>query len=208
MFRDRTDAGSRLAEALVASNINADIVLAVPRGGLPVARAVADALDLPLDVIAARKLGAPNNPELAIGSVAADGTVWINDQLVKQVGVSEGYIERTRRAEAAIAQDKLTRYRSGSTPLDLTGQHVLIVDDGIATGATTIACVRAARNAGAASVTLAVPVGPPSSVEILEGEADAVVCLETPRSFGSVGRFYRDFGQVSDEAAIQYLDRE
>jgi predicted phosphoribosyltransferase len=206
MFHNRTEAGVELAALLRERGIDADVVLAVPRGGLPVGRAVADALGVPLDVVAARKLGAPANPELAIGAVAADGTVWINDGIVDSLGVSDDYIERKRNEEAAVAADKLDRYRRGRPPLDLAGKRVLVVDDGVATGATTTACLRQVRAAGAAETLLAVPVAPPETVSRLREEADAVYCVETPAFFGAVGSFYRDFGQVSDREAIGYLD--
>ena len=206
MFRDRTDAGERLADVLDDHDVEADVVLAIPRGGLPVGRAVADRLGVPLDVVAARKIGAPHNPELAVGAVASDGTAWLNDALVSDLGLSEGFLEGGIERERAAAEEKVNRYRAGREPLDLAGKRVLIVDDGVATGATTIACVRQVKNAGAERVTLAVPVGPPDTVERLGAEADEVICVETPPHFGAVGQFYDSFGQVSDEEAMTYLD--
>ena len=208
MFRNRTDAGSRLATLLEERDVDADIVLAVPRGGLPIGRAVADALDVPLDVVAARKIGAPSNPELAIGAVASDGTVWLNDSIIDSLGVSDEYVERKREEEAEVAVDKLERYRRDRPPLDLDGKVVLVVDDGVATGATTIACLRQVRDAGAKRTILAVPVAPPDTLLKLEGEADEVVCVETPQYFGAVGAFYDDFGQVSDAEAMSYLSSD
>jgi predicted phosphoribosyltransferase len=206
VFSDRTDAGRRLGDRLVELGVETDLVLAVPRGGLPVGRAVADALGVPLDVVAARKLGAPGNAELAIGAVAADGTVWLNDPLVAELGIGEAYVEDAVERERGIAEGKLERYREGRPPLDLQGERVVVVDDGVATGATTIACLRQVREAGAARVVLAVPVGPPDTVARLGREADEVVCLATPERFGAVGRFYDSFTQVSDEEAMGYLD--
>lgn len=208
MFRNRTEAGAELAALLRERDVEADIVLAVPRGGLPVGRAVADELGVPLDIVAARKLGAPANPELAIGAVAADGTLWVNDSLVDTIGVGDEYIERKRVAEAEVAADKLERYRRGRPPLDLAGKRVVVVDDGVATGATTIACLRQVRSAGAEKTVLAVPVAPPETVSRLRDEADEVICVETPAYFGAVGSFYRDFGQVSDVEAMGYLDTD
>ncbi|WP_255150748.1 phosphoribosyltransferase [Halorarius halobius] len=202
MFEDRTDAGERLAEHLREAGVEADVVLAIPRGGLPVARPVADALGAPLDVVVARKLGAPGNPELAVGAVADDGTLWVNDDLVAQLGVSDDYLDAERDAEAARAREKADRYRQG---IDLAGKRVVVVDDGVATGATTAACLRRVREAGAAHVTLAVPVGPPDTLDRLREEADRVIALEEPFSFGAVGAHYRDFRQVPDEAALAYL---
>lgn len=205
MFEDRAQAGRRLAEELRERGIQADIVLAIPRGGLPLGRAVADALGAPLDIVVARKMGAPDNPELAIGAVASDGSVWLNEGLIDDLGVGEEYVERTRREEAANAEAKAERYRDWPAP-DLRGKRVVVVDDGVATGATAIACIRQVKDAGAGRVVLAVPVGSPRAVEDLEREADAVVCVETPANFRAVGQFYADFGQVSDEQAMDYLE--
>lgn len=206
MFRDRTDAGERLADTLEDHGVEADVVLAIPRGGLPLGRVVADRLGLPLDVVAARKIGAPHNPELAIGSVASDGTVWLNDRLIDDLGVDDAYLDERTAEERAAAEEKVRRYRADRVPLELAGKAVLIVDDGVATGATTIACVRQVRNAGAERVVLAVPVGPPSTVERLGEEADEVIAVETPPHFGAVGQFYDSFAQVSDDEAMTYLE--
>lgn len=208
MFKDRTEAGAKLASLLRERGVEADIVLAIPRGGLPLGRVVADELGVPLDIVAARKIGAPTNPELAIGAVAADGTVWMNDDLVDSLGVGDEYIEHKRAEEAEAAADKLERYRRGRPPLDLTGKRVLIVDDGIATGATITACLRQVRESGAETTILAVPVAPPDTVSRLRDEADEVICVDTPKHFGAVGAFYRDFGQVSDAEAMSYLDTD
>jgi predicted phosphoribosyltransferase len=205
MFRNRTDAGNRLAALLHEEGVVADVVLAVPRGGLPIGRAVADELDAPLDIVAARKIGAPSNPELAIGAVASDGTVWLNEGLVDTLGVGEEYIERKRREEAEAAAAKLERYRRGRPPLGLGGKTVLVVDDGVATGATTTACLRQVREADPERTILAVPVAPPDTLLRLREEADEVFCVETPEYFGAVGAFYDDFRQVSDAEAMSYL---
>ncbi|MFB6167897.1 MAG: phosphoribosyltransferase [Haloferacaceae archaeon] len=205
MFDDRTDAGERLADRLVERGVQADVVLAIPRGGLPAGRAVADALGAPLDVVVAKKIGAPHNPELALGAVASDGTVWRSDETVDRVGVDEDYLEREIDREREAAAEKERRYREGRPPLDLAGARVAVVDDGAATGSTAMACLRRTRAAGAAHVVLGLPVAPPDTVEALRAEADEVVVVDTPESFGAVGRFYRDFDQVSDEEAQTYL---
>ena len=206
MFDDRADAGRQLADLIEGHDVEADIVLAIPRGGLPVGRAVADALAVPLDIVAARKLGAPGNPEFAIGAVASDGTVFLNDEYIDQLGVDESYVDDAIERERAAAQEKVDRYRGERPPLDLHDKTVVVVDDGVATGATTIACLRQIRAAGAARVVLAVPVGPPDTIERLGAEADEVLCVETPPSFMAVGQFYASFTQVSDDEAMRYLD--
>ena len=206
MFRDRTDAGEQLAAVVEGHDVDADVVLAIPRGGLPVGRAVADRLGVPLDVVAARKLGAPGRPELAMGAVAADGTVWRNDALIADLDVGEDAIEAAIDRELAAAREKVDRYRADRPPLDLAGKTVLIVDDGVATGATTIACIRQVTAAGAARVVLAVPVGPPDTIERLASEADEVIAVETPPHFSAVGQFYDDFTQVTDDEAVAYLE--
>ncbi|MFB6184275.1 MAG: phosphoribosyltransferase [Haloarculaceae archaeon] len=205
-FADRTDAGRQLAATLHDRGIDADVVLAVPRGGLPIGRAVADALDAPLDVVVAKKIGAPGNPEYAIGAVASDGSVWRNEDAFGGPGSDEGYFAREREAVAASARRKADRYRGDRPELDLAGKTVVVVDDGVATGSTIRACLERVRNAGADRVVLAIPVGPPDTVADLRHQADEVVCLRTPPGFGSVGQFYADFEQVSDEEALAYLE--
>lgn len=207
MFKDRTDAGRRLAERLTERGVEADIVLAIPRGALPIGRIVADALSVPLDIIVAQKMGAPGNPEFAIGAVASDGTVWRNDEAISMLDIDEQYIEREREREAENAREKVERYRSGRDAPDLSGKRVIVVDDGVATGSTAIACLRQVREAGAAHVTLAVPVASPSSLDQLEQEADDVIVVETPSYFSAVGQFYKSFRQVSDEKAIELLEQ-
>ena len=206
MFQDRTDAGERLGAELSRRGVEADVVLGIPRGGLPVARPVAEELGADVDVVVASKIGAPGNPELAIGAVSSDGSVWLNDALVHRLGVPETYIDAQREEEAAYARGKAERYRNGEYVPDLEGERVVVVDDGVATGATARACLRQVDEAGAERVVLAVPVGSPDSVAEIESEADDVVALETPTDFGAVGQFYREFGQVSDEKAMGYLE--
>jgi len=204
-FADREEAGRRLGEQLRQERVDADVVLAIPRGGLPLGREVADALDAPLDVVVAKKIGAPGNPEFAIGAVAADGSVWLNDEAIHRQGISREYVADTREQKAEAAQQKAERYREGSPPV-LAGSDVVIVDDGIATGATVRACIEHVRTQQPASIVLAVPVGSPRTVEQLTGLVDTVVALETPTGFRAVGQYYRDFAQVTDEEAMAYLD--
>lgn len=207
MFEDRTDAGERLADHLLAVGVEADVVLAIPRGALPVARPVANALDAPLDVVVASKIGAPGNPELALGAVASDGSMWLNDDLVDRRRVDGAYLDREREREAAYAREKADRYRADGQLPDLSGKRVVVVDDGVATGATALACLRLVRRGGADEIVLAVPVGSPDSLARLADDADRVIALERPTSFRAVGQYYRRFDQVSDEEAIAYLER-
>ena len=205
-FRDRDDAGRRLAEALVSRGVAADLVLAVPRGGLPLGRAVADALGVPLDVVVASKVGAPGNPEFAIGAVAADGSRWLDEETIERFDVDADYVEREADRVARAARTKAATYRGDREAPALDGRAVVVVDDGVATGATAVAAVRLARERGAARVVLAVPVAAPGTVEDLAAVADEVVCLSTPPAFGAVGQFYDRFDQVTDEEAMALLD--
>lgn len=204
-FEDRTDAARRLASALQAEAVDADIVLAIPRGGLPLGRVVADSLGVPLDIVVASKISAPHNPEFAIGAVASDGSAWLDRETIDRLGVDQAYVEAEREREAERARDKAERYRRGREAPDLAGRTVVVVDDGVATGSTAIAALRLVREQGADRVVLAVPVGPPDTIMALEGEADDVICVETPSSFGAVGQFYDRFDQVTDEEAKAYL---
>ncbi|MDQ2052388.1 phosphoribosyltransferase family protein [Natronolimnohabitans sp. A-GB9] len=205
-FTDRTDAGERLGEELLERGIDADIALAIPRGGLPLGRAVADALDVPLDIVVAKKIGAPGNPEYAVGAVASDGSVWRNERAISGTRTDEEYFEEQRETEAENARQKAKRYRDGRPKPDLTDKTVVVVDDGVATGSTARACLEQLTNSDAERIILAVPVGPPDTIAELEETVDEVVCLETPAGFRGVGQFYQNFEQVSDEEAMAYLE--
>ncbi|QLH77862.1 phosphoribosyltransferase [Halosimplex rubrum] len=204
MFRDRTAAGERLADALVERGVTADIVLAIPRGGLPLGRAVADRLDAPLDVVVASKIGAPRNEEYAIGAVAEDGAAWLNEDALDRLSVSDSYLASEREREREVAAEKAAAYREGGRP-PLAEKRVVVVDDGVATGATMRACLRLVREENPASLVVAVPVGPPDTLDELAELADEVVAVERPRNFRAVGAHYRNFDQVSDEEAMSYL---
>jgi putative phosphoribosyl transferase len=205
-FEDRTDAGEQLARALAERGISADIVLAIPRGGLPLGRAVADELGAPLDIVVAKKISAPGNPEYAIGAVASDGSDWRNEEGFRSTGTSERYYERTREEEAANAREKARRYRGGRPEPPLEGKRVVVVDDGVATGSTVRACLKMVRRRSPERITVALPVGPPGTVQELRGMVDEVVCLTVPTWFRAVGQAYERFDQVSDEEAMEYLE--
>ncbi|MDR7418465.1 MAG: phosphoribosyltransferase [Armatimonadota bacterium] len=203
IFVDRRDAGQRLAAALVHLRDGRPFVLAIPRGGVVVGREVADALGAPLDVIVPRKLRAPFNPELAIGAVAEGGAVFIDDATA--YAVTEAYLD----AEVALQRQEIARrvtaYRGDRALPDLSGRTAIVVDDGIATGATLVAALRAARGLGPARLVAAVPVAPPEGLARLAREADEVVCLSAPTTFYAVGQFYDDFRQVEDDEVIALL---
>jgi putative phosphoribosyl transferase len=204
-FRDRVDAGRRLAAALGHLKTAHPLVLGIPRGGVVVAAEVARELGGDLDVIVARKVGAPFSPELAVGAVTSDGTRYIHSESAAAVGVSEDYLERAIEEKAAEARSREERYRAGRRQLDASGRTVVLVDDGLATGSTMIAAARSVRKRNPAKVVVAVPVAPAATVEALRREADEVVCLVVPRAFGAVGQFYLDFSQVGDEEVERIL---
>lgn len=200
LFRDRHEAGKLLAQKLLEFKGNPDaIVLGIPRGGVVVAYEVAKALGLPLDVFIARKIGAPGNPELAIGAVASDGTVILDELSINFMGVPKRYIEKEIERQKEEIRKRLLTYRGGREGYSLQGKIVILVDDGVATGATTIASLRAIRASNPSQLILAVPVAPPDTVEKLRREADKVICLHTPSPFWAVGAFYLNFEQTTDE---------
>ncbi len=206
LFRDRHEAGKLLAQKLMdlKGNPNA-IVLGIPRGGVVVAYEVAKALGLPLDVFIARKIGAPGNPELAIGAVASDGTVVLDEFSINFMGVPRQYVEKEIERQKEEIRKRLQTYRGGREGYSLQGKIVILVDDGVATGATTIASLRAIRASSPSQTILAVPVAPPDTLEKLRREADRVVCLHTPSPFWAVGAFYLNFEQTSDEEVRDLL---
>ncbi|MDD5712305.1 MAG: phosphoribosyltransferase [Smithellaceae bacterium] len=207
IFANREEAGKRLAPLLSQFATKDAIVLALPRGGVVVGYEIASAYNLPLDVIIPRKIGAPDNPELAIGAVAEDGTTILNERIVNYMNVPESYIKRQSALEVAEIGRRLKLYRGEASYPELKNRQVIIVDDGIATGYTMRAALASARKRGAKSVVMAVPVGPPSTLQELEESADHIVCPLTPESFYAIGQFYGDFTQTTDEEVIDLLKR-
>jgi predicted phosphoribosyltransferase len=206
-FRDRADAGRQLAERLAAENLVAPVVLGLPRGGLPVAREIAKVLAAPLGLVLVRKIGAPRQPELALGAVvngAAPETVW-NADLLSAFGLTEADMEPARQAQLAEVARRRAAYGSGDAPEDLKGRTAIVVDDGVATGATMRAAIRALRRRGPAAIVIAVPVASPETLVLLAEEADRAICLETPSDFYAVGAAYRDFSQVEDAEVTAIL---
>ncbi|MFC8449916.1 phosphoribosyltransferase family protein [Kitasatospora sp. NPDC057223] len=206
-FTDRTDAGHRLAARLAHLRGPDTVVVALPRGGLPVAAEVADAIGAPLDICVIRKLGVPSQPELGMGAIGEDGARVINDQVVRMAAVTPGRLAEVERAERAELHRRATRYRGGRAPLDLRGRTVVVVDDGIATGSTARAACGIVRARGAARVVLAVPVAPPDWTHRLAGVADELVCVGTPSPFYAIGEFYDDFTQTTDAEVLHCLAR-
>lgn len=209
MFKDRIDAGNRLAEAVAQEKIAEAVVLALPRGGVPVAAEVARALHAPLDLVMVRKLGTPGQEELAMGAVARCGEatdVVLNEEIVRQLGISDEDIAAAQERELQVIARREHDYLAGRERAPVAGRTAIIVDDGIATGATTRAALRAVRHLGPQRLILAVPVAPPETVARLEQEADSVICLEQPVRFGAISLFYGQFPQTTDEEVNALLD--
>jgi putative phosphoribosyl transferase len=200
LFRDRVEAGEVLAELLGHYAGRPDVlVLALPRGGVPVAARVAEALGSPLDVFVVRKLGVPGHEELAMGAIASGGVRVVNQQVVARLRLGQADLDRVAEVEERELARREQRYREGRGPPDLAGRVVILVDDGLATGSTMRAAVAAARRLDPARVVVAVPTAPASTCQRLGEEADEVVCATTPRPFRAVGYSYRSFPQTPDE---------
>jgi len=206
LFRDRADAGQTLAACLRQYKDRHVLVLGIPRGGVPVAAEVARELGAELDVIVARKLGAPGQPELAIGAVTANGGRFLNEDAIARIGVSDAYLKKVTEAEMAEARRREQRFRSGRPAPAIKDRIVILVDDGLATGATMRASVRSVRNAGPARLVVAVPVGSREACSALRTEADEVVCPYEPELFWAVGLYYEHFEPTSDEDVIRILE--
>ncbi len=208
-FRNRSDAGRRLADALEQYRHSQPVVLALPRGGVPVAAEVASALNAPLDLILVRKIGVPMQPELAMGAIV-DGEsplVVRNEDVIRLAGIEESEFKSVCDEEFAEIERRRRLYLGGRERVEIAGRIAIVVDDGIATGATTRAALRAARMRNPKRLVLAVPVAPTESLAAMREEADDVICLEDYSSFGAIGLYYSDFGQVSDREVIALLQR-
>jgi len=204
VFSDRVDAGRQLAQRV--SHLRGDdvVVLGLPRGGVPVAHQVAQALNAPLDVIVVRKLGSPFKPELAMGAIGEDGVRVLNQRVLAQVGATESDVRSAERRETPLLQQRLTQLRSGRKRLELDGRTAVVVDDGIATGSTARAACTVARRLGATRVVLAVPVAPAGTARRVP-EADEVICVATPAHFKAVSCYYRDFSPTGDDEVADLL---
>jgi putative phosphoribosyl transferase len=207
IFADRQKAGKRLAALLRAYAGRDAVVFGVPRGGVVVAAEVANALDLPLDVFVLRKLGVPGHEELAFGAIASGGVRFIDANAVATLGLSVAAIESVTLAETTELARRENTYRGSRPPLDVRGKVVLLVDDGIATGASILAGVTALREGRPAKIIVAVPVAPRSAVEHLQHHADEVVCVQVPSRFYGVGQFYQDFSQITDATVLSLLQQ-
>lgn len=206
-FADRRAAGRALAQALTAKNLAAPVVLALPRGGVPVAAEIASALGAPLDIVLVRKIGVPFQRELAVAAVV-DGSepeLVVNEDVAKLADITREYIDEQVKLEIEEIERRRKSYLQGRARVPLEGRTVILVDDGIATGASIRAALKALRRKGPKALILAVPVAPPETIEALKSEVDEIVCLHTPEPFFAIGIHYVDFQQVSDDEVVRYL---
>ncbi|AFM23227.1 phosphoribosyltransferase [Desulfomonile tiedjei] len=208
IFKDRIDAGKQLAKALVQYANQADlVVLALPRGGVPVAYEIAEALNASLDVFVVRKLGVPTHEELAMGAIASRGTLIVNRNVVEAFGIDESRLEQVAQRELMELTRREKAYRGEREPLAVKGKKVILVDDGLATGASMRAAIAALKTLSPASLIVAVPTGPRDVCRKIEGEVDELVCLTQPEPYESVGTWYVDFSQTDDDEVRELLSR-
>ncbi len=204
VFEDRIDAARQLARALAKFRGKNVLVLAIPRGAVPMGRLVAEELEGELDVVLVRKLGAPGNPEFAVGAVDEAGWTYIADWAA-EVGADAAYLADETAMQLATMRARRTSYTPARAPIDPKGRVVIVIDDGLATGATMIAALHSVRSRHPARLVCAVPVASPDSLEKVRSQADEVVCLDAPPGFHAVGQFYRTFGQVEDAEVVAAL---
>lgn len=208
MFADRVEAGRALALKLEQYQRRKDaVILALPRGGVPVAYEVARVLELPLDLLVVRKLGVPSHPELAMGAIASGGAVYFNQDVIEMAGVTEAQMQAVLARERAELDRRERAYRGGRPPLDLRGAIAIVIDDGMATGASLRAGLSAVRTLKPAKLVVAVPVAPADAAERMSDLADEFVSVLSPFDFRAVGQFYRTFGQTSDDEVRSLLER-
>lgn len=206
LYKDRADAGKALAKELTRfKDAEETVVVGLPRGGVVVAYEVAKALNLPLDIVCPRKLGAPGNPEFAIGAVTETGSPIFNEEAFYHLSISDAYLEKEIAEQTEIARRRLEKYRKGLPPRSFENKRVLVVDDGLATGSTMKAALHSLREEGASSLIACVPVSPPDTAREIEESADELVCLAIPPFFSAVGQFYDSFFSTEDEEVIALL---
>jgi putative phosphoribosyl transferase len=205
-FRDRNGAGQRLAKVLEAYRGEGTVVLGIPRGGIPLAATVARALDADLDIVVARKVGAPFQPEFAIGAVTANGGLYLDEETIAELDIDDEYLRQAIELESKVARQREERFRGTRPEPAVAGRTVLVVDDGLATGATMRAAVRSVRKRHPAKLVVAVPVGSEQACEALVPEVDELVCLMRPDPFFAVGLYYQDFAPVEDDEVQRILD--
>ncbi|MFV0340512.1 MAG: phosphoribosyltransferase [Parachlamydiaceae bacterium] len=205
-FFNRTEAGKALVKPLKAYKNNSQaVVFGLLRGGVPLAHVISKGLNIPLQILSVKKIGAPVQPELAIGAVCQDGIFFIHERLVAYFSISKEQMKETIAQHQKLALEKYKKFSVYLSPIDLKGKIAILVDDGLATGATMMASIQSAKNQGASKVVVAVPVASIDSFEQAKEMANEVVCLAIPEDFSAVGRFYRDFTQVEDEEVIEFL---
>ena len=208
LFKDRQEAGQKLSVALSKFKGQKDtIILALPRGGVVTAYEIAKELNLPLDLVVPRKIGAPYNEEYAIGAITESGKGIFNSQAIAELHITKEYLDKTVTQGKKEAQRRLKAYRQNRASLNLKNKTIIVIDDGIATGLTMRAAIESIKAKNPAKIIIVVPVSAKDSLEIIKKEVDDIICLDTPEYFGAVGAFYRDFGQTTDEEVIELMEK-